>query len=442
MKRLLSAAVLAASALALGGCDDDDPARLGLRVIHASPDAPRVNVRVNDNEVLSAVDYKEGSGFIPVDQGSYDIAVDAITPTGTPTVIDVQDTTLLGGRDYTVLAIGKVADDTLEPLVIENVQTAVPSGQARVEVVHASPDAPAVNVYVTAPADPLGSPLGTFSFSGTLGPVEVPAGEYRIRVTPATSTTVVYDSGPVTLPAGADLLVAAVTSAVAGGSPISLLVNDGDSQTELLDTALAGADVRVAHLSPDTPAVDVIVDDDFANPAFDGATFPGVTGYATLPPDTYNFKVVDDATQSLTAIDATLPLASGSYTTVAAVNLFAAVEPLVLTDRRRSIATEAQVRIVHASPSAGAVDIYVTAPAADIATLAPTFANVPFKADTGFVSLAPGDYQVRVTPTGTKTVAIDATATFAAGGIYNAFARDAAGGGTPLGVVLIDELDD
>jgi hypothetical protein len=67
MKRLLSAAVLAASALVLGGCDDDDPARLDLRVIHASPDAPRVNVRVNDNEVLSAVDYKEGSGFIPVD---------------------------------------------------------------------------------------------------------------------------------------------------------------------------------------------------------------------------------------------------------------------------------------------------------------------------------------------------------------------------------------
>jgi hypothetical protein len=188
--------------------------------------------------------------------------------------------------------------------------------------------------------------------------------------------------------------------------------------------------------------VDVVVDDDFANPAFDGATFPGVTAYADLPPGSYNFKVVDDATQSLTAIDATLPLASGSSTTVAAVNLFASVEPLVLTDRRRSIATEAQVRIVHASPSAGPVDIYVTAPGADIATLAPSFANVPFKADTGFVSLAPGDYQVRVTPTGTKTVAINATTTFAAGGIYNVFARDAAGGGTPLGVVLVDELDD
>lgn len=442
MNRLLPAAVLAASALVLGGCDDDDPARLGLRVIHASPDAPRVNVRVNGTEVLGDVDYKEGSGFIPVDQGSYDIAVDAITPTGTPTVIDVQDTTLLGGRDYTVLAVGKVANGTLEPLVIENLKSSVPTGQVRVEVVHASPDAPAVDVYVTAPAAPLGTALGSFSFGGTLGPVEVPAGQYRIRVTPASSTTVVYDSGPVTLAAGGDLLVAAVTSAVAGGSPISLLVNDGDSQAELLDTAQARAAVRVAHLSPDTPAVDVVVDDDFANPAFDGATFPGVTGYADLPPGSYNFKVVDDATQSLTAIDATLPLASGSFTTVAAVNLFANVEPLVLTDRRRSIATEAQVRIVHASPSAGVVDIYVTAPGADIGPLAPTFANVPFKADTGFVSLAPGDYQVRVTPAATKTVAIDAAVTFAAGGIYNAFARDAAGGGTPLGVVLVDEFDD
>jgi hypothetical protein len=236
--------------------------------------------------------------------------------------------------------------------------------------------------------------------------------------------------------------VAAVTSAVAGVSPISLLVNDGNTQSEIFDTAAPRADVRVAHLSPDAPAVDVVVNDDFANPAFNAAVFPGVTPYASLPPATYNFKVVDDASQALTVIDADLPLARGSYTTVAAVNLLAAIEPLVLTDRRRSIATEAQVRIVHTSPSAGNVDIYVTAPGVDIGPVSPTFANVAFKADTGFVSLAGGNYQVRVTPAGLKTVAIDAAATFANGGIYNAFARDNVLGGTPLAVLLVDELND
>jgi hypothetical protein len=47
----------------------------------------------------------------------------------------------------------------------------------------------------------------------------------------------------------------------AGSAPISLLVNDGETQSELLDVDTP-ADVRAGHLSPDAPAVDVIVNDD------------------------------------------------------------------------------------------------------------------------------------------------------------------------------------
>ncbi|NBC23957.1 MAG: DUF4397 domain-containing protein, partial [Gammaproteobacteria bacterium] len=37
-----------------------------LRALHASPDAPEVNILVNGTEVLSEVDYTEGSGFLDV----------------------------------------------------------------------------------------------------------------------------------------------------------------------------------------------------------------------------------------------------------------------------------------------------------------------------------------------------------------------------------------
>ena len=201
------------------------------------------------------------------------------------------------------------------------------------------------------------------------------------------------------------------------------------------------ADVRVVHASPDTPAVDVIANDDFANPLVDALTFPEFTAFVSVPAATYNIKVVDDATQTLAPIDVDLALEAGISYDVLAIDFFANVSAFLAIDDRRSIATESKVRIIHASPSAGPVDIYVTAPGTDINTVEPTLVNIPFPANTGFLSLNPGDYEVTVTPTGTKTAAIGPAAiTIEGGGVYTAIARDAEGGGAPLNLILADDF--
>jgi hypothetical protein len=435
--------------IALAGCDDDDdvfaPQSATLRVVHASPDAPPVNVLVDGATTLANVDYKEGSGFIPLDAGTYDIAVEAITPAGNAVVIDLADTSIAGNTDYSVLAIGKVAGGSLRALVLSSPTQSIPAGQVRARVVHASPDAPQVDIFVTAPGDSLAgaTPLATLAFGEDAGPVTVPGGDYRVRIaTPGPGGTVVFDSGTVALPAGADLLIAAVNNTATGSSPVSLVVNTGVGQSEILDAGTP-ADLRVGHLSADAPAVDVIANDDFATPAVNALTFPTVTGYLELAPGAYNFKVVDDATQSLTVIEIDPTLVVGTRYSVLAVNDLANIEPLVLTDDLRSIATEAKVRIVHASPTAGPVDIYVTAPGTDITTVSPALSNVPFKAETGFIPLAPGSYDIKVTPTGSPgvvAIAVDALA-LAGGDVLTAIARDNAGGGAPLGLVVIDETN-
>jgi len=441
MKRLKWVIPAIAVLLSLTGCDSDDDTA-SLRVVHASPDAPNVNVRVNGQTPLTDVPYNTGSGFLPVNAGTTDIQVDAILPGGDTAPV-IGPTQLDLGKDTrtTVLAVGKVASSTLEPLVLENPANEIAAGNARVQVVHAAPDAPPVDVYVTAPGAALvnQAPVGSFAFKETLGPVEVPAATYQILVTlPGQPQTIVYDSGPVNLANGSDMLVAATANTLTGAAPISLLILDGSGFNVVLD-ANTPADVRVVHNSPDAPPVDVIVNNDTANPAVTNLPFPEFTAYLSVPPGDYNFKVTATGNPGAVVIDQDASLSAGIASTVMAVNFLNSIEPLVLEDENRSVATEARVRIVHGSPSAEPVDIYVTAPGGDINLVDPNFANVPFKADTGYISLAGGTYTITVTPTGTKTAAIGpANVTVENGVVYTAVARDNAGGGLPLGLILMD----
>lgn len=452
MKRTPVLVCLALFAVALAGCSDDDdsPARAALRVLHASPDAPAVNILVNGDAVIEGLDYRSGSGFLNVNPGSYDLAVEAIIPGGNAVVIDVSDVALASNTDYTVIAIGTVAGASLEPLVISNMRSRVPGGQLRAQVVHAAPNAPAVDVYVTAPGVGLGgqSPLGSFAFGEELGPVTVPSGSYQVRVTPAGDPgSVVFDSGTLSLAAGADLLLAAVQNTGPGSSPIALVVVDGSGSSVILDVATP-ADVRVVHASPDAPAVDVVVNDDFMMPVIEDLSYaaaaPSAGSYLGVPAGSYNFKVTAAGNPGVIAIVFDAALAAGTRSTVLAVGLLSgtpAIAELVLADDSRRVATEAKVRLVHGSPAAGPVDIYVTAPGADITATSPAFANVPFRAETGFVSLPPGSYDVALTPAGNNAiVALSVSITVDAGGVYTAVARDAPGGGGPVGLILLDDF--
>lgn len=442
---------LAAVALLTAGCEGDDaftPAAasaseptVGVRFLHASPDAPSVDVVGPGATFAEDLDYKEATALTPFALGAASVSVDANVPGGPLTVIGPAELELIDDTVYSVLAVGPVA--ALDALIVTAPEADLAAGSVRAQVVHAAPQAPAVDVYVTEPDAVLEqqNPIGSFAFGEVLDPVEVPAGDYQIRVTASGDpAAVVFDSGPVPLAAGADLLLVAVENTGPGDAPISLVAADAEGSVEILDVSTP-AEVRAIHASPDAPPVDVIVNEDFENPVLTDVPYAGVSDYLAVAPGTYNIKVTPADNPGVIALDADLELTAGARYSVYASGPLAALEPYVLVDDDRPVATQAKVRLVHLAPGAGLVDIYVTAPGEDISGLDPAFPDVDFGDETGYVPLAGGEYEVTVTAAGTTAPAIGPlTIQVSDGGVYTAAARDAEGGGAPFDLILLDDF--
>ena len=197
--------------------------------------------------------------------------------------------------------------------------------------------------------------------------------------------------------------------------------------------------LRVVHASPDAPNVDVLVD---GKTVVTNAPYETASAYLTVGSGTRHVEVRATGGTS-DVIDAKPSFTPNAFYTILAVNTLANIEPLVLTDDNAAPPTgQIKLRLVHAAPSAGPVDIYVEAPGTDITTVSPTLTNVPFKGVSDYLTVAAGSYEVFITPTGSKTVAIDSGAlTLAAGQIRTAVALDKLNGGTPLTAIVLSDLN-
>jgi hypothetical protein len=189
-----------------------------IRVMHASPDAPPVDVYVGGNLVLSNVPYFTTSGYLSLPDGTYQVAV---TPAGKSTDFSVLvgDLTVSGGTIGTLAAMntlenieGVLFDDVLSPL----------AGQARVRVIHGSPDAPAVDVKLagTSTAVISGAP---FKAAAT---VEVPAGSYAFDISPAGSSAVAFTTPSLRFESGWTYTLVASGEITKGGFWVQSVVDN------------------------------------------------------------------------------------------------------------------------------------------------------------------------------------------------------------------------
>ncbi|MXV63752.1 DUF4397 domain-containing protein [Natronorubrum sp. JWXQ-INN-674] len=160
--------------------DEMDDHQAGVRVAHLSPDAPNVDVWVDGDPVLEDVPYRAVSDYLELPPETYDVM---ITAAGDADTVVFDDAIEVGDGDFTIAALGELAEENqpFAPAVLED-DLSDPGENARVRLVHASPDAPAVDVT----AGDGETVLFEDAAFGDAAAVEVPPDAYTLEVRPAT----------------------------------------------------------------------------------------------------------------------------------------------------------------------------------------------------------------------------------------------------------------
>lgn len=453
----LHGALALATSLFIASCGDggDLNNELAFRVIHAAPDAPLVNILVDGVTVRAGVDYKGGTGLTFVTPREYRFGIQAILPGEDALIID-ETVSFTAGNEFTVLAIGKGATDTVQSLIIQNPIETIPDGNTRLQFVHAAPDAPPVDIYLTGQdADLLAAiPIDQVTYAAYPAARKlVPPGDYQLRVTPAGDPgTVLFDSGVLPgLRNRDDLLVVLVQNTAAGTSPVSLVINDRFGTFETLDTD-SPSDLRVVHVSPDAPALDVVGDpsteatpeETFAS----GLTYLGTTGYVSVPPESYLVRGVktSEPTPATPLFSFSRTLFAGQRATVFATSLLATITGQVLADDIRPVFTEGKLRFLDAAPAGGTVDVYVLEDGTDFNSVEPTFQNVVLTSSTPHLGFAPGIFDIVFTVADTKTVVASREDVAATAGtvqtviLVDEVRVDETSDGKPADVLVLDDL--
>lgn len=210
---------------------------------------------------------------------------------------------------------------------------------------------------------------------------------------------------------------------------------------EPLSAPTATGRLRFVNATPDTAkarAVNVRIDGVawVANQGYKAAT-----GYVLVLPGSRQIDIRKTQDTTILVANQAVPITANTDYTLLATGMSPDLVGLVLTDDNAApSAGNIKVRVVHASPAAGPLDLYVTGPAADLATETPDATDLAYRAAAAYLTLPGGSHRIRWTAPGTITVVGDTvTASLAAGQIRTVVLLDKTGGGTPHTYTILSD---
>lgn len=418
-----------------------------IRVVHASPDAPAIDILVDGQPIAQSLAFGTATEYAALAPGDHQIQ--AVPTAGGAPLID-ETITVGGWAAYILAAVGPLADLQLQFHEVDVAETA--PGQARVRLLNAVPDAPAIGLGVAGSDDLLADAVVFGAVSGDqsqeqmadgagLGAVSgyqnVTPGTYDLEVHASDTGETLLQAPQVRLDAGQVYDVIALGQVADGTVQVLPLVTPvATACSQILGLGQAtDSCLRVIHAAPDAGLVDVHVG---AAVIAQGLEFGATSTFTAAPNGLQPVRVVpagepvDPAIVDEQAIvDMTQDLTAGSAAQLVLSGLGEDLQATVAgVDLRALPQNQARVRVVHASPDLEAIDVAVAA--------GPTpFQGIAFPSQSGYVVFDAGPYAFQLRERGSDTLLLEALdVPIAPGMVYDLFVIGQSENGTVQMVML------
>jgi len=197
------------------------------------------------------------------------------------------------------------------------------------------------------------------------------------------------------------------------------------------------AQVRFLNASPDGFDLDIYVDDALE---WAGVAYKEGSGYQNVPPGESAFRVEDSDT-SQTLVQEFFTVEKQTPYSLIVVGVPPTLDALLLEDDDTEPTDGyAKLRMVDASPTQPAIDVYITEPDVPMKFAVPTLQNFEFQEFSSFLELEEGEYRIRITLSGEMEPIYDSgTVALEEGSIATAVVVDATAGVSPVGLVVMTD---
>jgi hypothetical protein len=365
-----------------------------VRVVHASPDAPAINILVDGQPLAQNVAFGSASEYAALSPGDHQVQV-VPTDGGAP-IID--QTVTFDGWTSTILAVvGQLANIQLQTNAVDITETE--AGQARLRVVNAVPDAPAISVGVSGTDEPL---VDGVQFPNASDYQNINPGTYDLDVRNNDSGETLLAVPGIQVEAGQVYDLFALGQAANGSvqllplvTPVATACSATLGVGQPTDSCL-----RVINAAPDAGPIDVYIGE---APVAEGLAFGAASTFAAAPNGEQQLRVVPaGAPVDQAVIDMTQGLTAGSAAEIIVTGLADDLQATIAgVDLRALPQNQARVRVVHASPDLEAIDVATAG--------GPTpFEGIDFRGQSGYVVFDAGTYSFQLRENGNNTLLLEA----------------------------------